>query len=104
MTTIYGGIRMPVSNNGRLSQETAKELMAGVAEEAERMVRLIENLLAFARVEMGKEIDRSPVIANELVADAVHSFRTTNPMREVIVRLDAAFDHDVDIGQREDVE
>ena len=53
ITTIYGGSRMLVQADGRLSNDAQREIQADIAADAERLYRLIEDLLVLTRSEHG---------------------------------------------------
>lgn len=63
-TTIYGGIRILEARRQSLTPEMMEDLVASMSEEAGRLVRLIENLLSFARLELGQELKREPLDVN----------------------------------------
>ncbi|HEU5205448.1 MAG TPA: ATP-binding protein, partial [Candidatus Limnocylindrales bacterium] len=56
VTSIYGGSQVLLNRGDRLDDETRRELISDVASEAERLHRLIENLLVLARVERGQDL------------------------------------------------
>lgn len=56
VTAIYGGSQVLLGRGDRLDPDTSRELIADVASEAERLHRLIENLLVLARVERGQDL------------------------------------------------
>jgi PAS domain S-box-containing protein len=56
VTSIYGGSQVLLNRGDRLDDETRHELISDVASEAERLHRLIENLLVLARVERGQDL------------------------------------------------
>jgi two-component system sensor histidine kinase KdpD len=67
----------------KLNDEEKQGLIESVASEANRLVRLIENLLALARVELGREVDSQPVSASELAYRVTHSFQQSHSGRTV---------------------
>jgi len=56
VTSIYGGSQVLLNRGDRLDKATRHELISDVASEAERLHRLIENLLVLARVERGQDL------------------------------------------------
>jgi two-component system sensor histidine kinase KdpD len=66
-----------------LDGDQADELIESMADEGVRLVRLIEDLLALTRIELGKEIERTPAIPNELVRETVQAFEKQRPGRPV---------------------
>jgi signal transduction histidine kinase len=87
VTTIYGGLRILHTHRELLEGDQAAELIESMADEGVRLVRLIEDLLALTRVELGRQIDTTPMATNELVQDAVDSFAKLRPVRPVSVAL-----------------
>ena len=61
MTTIYGGAQV-LARNDRLSPATRDEVVTAVAEEAERLRRLVDDLLVVADAQFGAEMPRDPVL------------------------------------------
>jgi len=56
VTSIYGGSQVLLNRGDRIDKATRHELISDVASEAERLHRLIENLLVLARVERGQDL------------------------------------------------
>jgi PAS domain S-box-containing protein len=56
VTAIYGGSQVLLGRGERLDREVTRELVTDIAAEAERLHRLIENLLVLARVERGEDL------------------------------------------------
>ena len=52
-----------------------------IAAEAERMSRLVEDLLTLARADAGVRLERRPVALDELAREASRQFRRANPER-----------------------
>jgi PAS domain S-box-containing protein len=88
VTSIYGGTQLLLGRESRLDAETRHELLVGVAAEAERLQRMIENLVAMARIERGAEFGESrPVLADRIIKQLVERERALWP--EVSIRLAA---------------
>jgi K+-sensing histidine kinase KdpD len=72
ITSIYGGTQLLLKRSDRLDPETRTELMTSVAAEAERLQRIIENLLVLARVERGADFfDPRPVTLKAVLTEFV---------------------------------
>ena len=72
ITSIYGGTQLLLKRGDRLDAETRAELMTSVAAEAERLQRIIENLLVLARVERGADFfDPRPVTLKAVLTEFV---------------------------------
>ena len=80
ITTIYGGSRMLVQADGRLSNDVQREVQADIAADAERLYRLIEDLLVLTRSEHGSlEVAPEPVLLQRLLPRVVESERSRWP-------------------------
>ena len=86
-TTIYGGIRMLESRRDLLGPEATGELIHTMSEETERLVRLIENLLVFARLELGRMPDRESLVINQLAEQVATNFGRTHRSRQIETEL-----------------
>ena len=72
ITSIYGGTQLLLKRSDRLDEATRTELMTSVAAEAERLQRIIENLLVLARVERGADFfDPRPVTLKAVLTEFV---------------------------------
>jgi two-component system sensor histidine kinase KdpD len=67
----------------QISPEDALDLISSMAEEGGRLVRLIENLLAFARLELGRPIDTQPVAIAPLARHVIDAFSRQRPGRKI---------------------
>lgn len=82
-TTIYGGMRLLETRRNNLGTEAASELISSMSEESARLVRLIENLLAFARMELKQDLDMHPLEVNTACSKVIAAFSKTHLDREV---------------------
>ena len=60
-----------------------------VANEAEKLQRIIENLLLLSRVEAGQHLESEPLRLTPLIAQAIAAFQRRNPKRPVSLHPDA---------------
>ena len=68
VTTIYGGSEMLSRRSRTVTDETKLEVLDDIRAEADRLYRLVENLLVLSRVErQGLQIDTEPVLLQRLV-------------------------------------
>lgn len=87
VTSIYGGTQLLLGHGARLDEDTRTELLVSVAAESERLQRMIENLVALARIERGAEPSPGrPVLLDRVIRDLVDRERQLWP--EVVIRLD----------------
>jgi signal transduction histidine kinase len=87
ITTIYGGARLLHNRRKSLPEESTDEMIASIEEEAERLYRLVEDLLALARSELGDEINTAPLQLARVVDRVVKQFATYRPARPIEVRI-----------------
>ncbi|HTK44132.1 MAG TPA: ATP-binding protein [Patescibacteria group bacterium] len=72
VTSIYGGTQLLLGRGARLDPETRNELLVSVAGEAERLQRMIENLVAMARIERGGDFGGvRPVLLDRIIKQLV---------------------------------
>lgn len=71
ITTIYAGSKV-LARDDRFADGTARELAADISAEAERLFRLVEDLLVMTRIERGSlQLTREPVLLQRVVASSV---------------------------------
>jgi PAS domain S-box-containing protein len=86
VTSIYGGTQLLLGRGSRLDAATRNELLVSVAGEAERLQRMIENLVAMARIERGGEFGGvRPVLVDRIITQLVEREKALWP--EVTIKL-----------------
>ena len=86
VTSIYGGTQLLLGRGERLDPETRAELLVSVAGEAERLQRMIENLVAMARIERGGDFGGvRPVLLDRIIKQLVEREKALWP--EVTIKL-----------------
>ncbi|MBI2781219.1 MAG: PAS domain S-box protein [Chloroflexi bacterium] len=86
VTSIYGGTQLLLGRGARLDDATRNELLVGVAAEAERLQRMIENIVAMARIERGGDFGAMrPVLPERIIAQLVERERALWP--DVTIKL-----------------
>jgi K+-sensing histidine kinase KdpD len=71
VTTIYAGATVLGRRDGRLPAETQREILADVGAEADRLYRLVEDLLVLARFDEGIALGHEPQLLQRLVPSVV---------------------------------
>jgi signal transduction histidine kinase len=80
ITAIYGGSKVLLRRARPVSAATRRELLEDMAAEAERMHRLVENLLVLARTERGMDLHAAdPVLLQHQVPRVIDSVRAQWP-------------------------
>jgi PAS domain S-box-containing protein len=80
VTTIYGNSKLLARPATRLEDETRREILADIEGEAERLYRLVEDLLVLARFERAPDrVGREPVLMQRVVPIVIRSERARFP-------------------------
>jgi K+-sensing histidine kinase KdpD len=98
ITTIYGLTKMLRARIGSLAPETRDQAIGDVEAEADRLYRLVEDLLVLSRAERGRvEIADEPMLVDKIVRHAVTAEAARWPSRAF--RLDAAANLPLVVGE-----
>jgi signal transduction histidine kinase len=82
LTTIRGNLALLARTPPIPSTERA-DILGDVVDEAERLIRLVSNLLALARADAGRKLKSDPVPVQPLVEDVCRQSRVLRPGREI---------------------
>ena len=84
ITTLYAGSSV-LAHDDRLPAQVKRELAADIAAEAGRLFRVVEDLLALARLDAGGlDVTIEPVLLQRLVGDVVRTERGLWRDREIV--------------------
>ena len=87
ITSIYGGAQVLLKRSADLDPATRTELITGLADESDRLQRMIENLLILDRVERGADFfGPRPVLIQRILAGVIEHERALWP--SIHVELD----------------
>ena len=89
ITTIFGGARLLHSRRRALPEESTDEMIASIEDEAERLYRLVEDLLAIARADLATEVLREELPLATSVEQVVKQFSARHPARPIDVQTAA---------------
>ena len=87
VTTIYGGSSVLTRPGASLSEETRTEILADIASEANRLYRLVEDLLVLARFDEGMDLRGEPSLLQRLVPIVVEQERMRWPAIQFAVEV-----------------
>jgi PAS domain S-box-containing protein len=82
LTTILGNARVLAGRMRSLDVDAQGGALLDIADEAERLNQVIENLLVLARLEAGRTLELEPVLLARFVQGVVAAERVANPERE----------------------
>ena len=81
LTSIIGSSNVVLEHYDTLNDEEKKELINHVREDAQWLVRLVENILSITRINDGAiSLKKYPEAAEEIVSEAVSTFRKNRSM------------------------
>lgn len=92
LTTIYGSSSALIENYEKLTTVQHKELLEGIREDAQWLIRMVENLLSITRMG-GKDVKliKTSVVLEELIDSVLVKFRKQFPKQAVEVELPDEF-------------
>jgi PAS domain S-box-containing protein len=84
ITSIFGGSKVLLRDTGDVSDEVHREILQDLADESERLNRMVENLLVLARVERGVPLSgQEPVLLQRLLPRIVADESRQRPSLEL---------------------
>lgn len=85
---ILGASSVIRENRNTLDESTSEKLNADIQEEAQWLLRMVENLLSVTRInESASKVTKSPEAAEEVIAEAVGRIKKRFPQRKIIVSV-----------------
>ena len=88
LTTIYGSASMLIENHSALTCEQIKEMLHGIQQDADWLMRLVENLLSITRIDDEEvKITKKITILDELIDSVLHKFNKRFPQQKIDLRL-----------------
>lgn len=84
LTTIIGASSAMIENYDDFSEDQKTKMLTDIREDAEWLVRMVENLLSVTRIGTGDvQIIKTPVVLEELMDSVLIKFRKRFPARQV---------------------
>jgi PAS domain S-box-containing protein len=83
VTTIFGNARLLRDRGTRIPEHDRQSMVADIAEDSERLLGIIENLLLLTRLGASPNIDLEPQVLAHVVRKEIDSFRRRHPGRNV---------------------
>ena len=80
LTTIYGSSTAILENRETLTQEQQHTMLLGIREDAQWLIRMVENLLSVTRIDSGKvKIAKTAIALDELMDSVLVKFQKRYP-------------------------
>ena len=88
LTTIFGSSSALLEEGDRLSEEQKTSILQGIREDADWLVRMVENLLSITRIDSGRvQLQKTSTVLDELVDSVLVKFRSRCPGQPVKLDL-----------------
>jgi PAS domain S-box-containing protein len=87
ITTILGNAYILERRGHLIAEQDRQQALADIHADAERLHRIIDNLLVLARLERGQEPDLEPLLVDRLVARLVDDTQRRNPWRKLSIEV-----------------
>ncbi len=87
VTTIYGNAQLLRDRGTALSEEQRAGMIADVAEDSERLLSIVENILQFSRFQAGAHEPLEPQVLMHVVDQEIAAFARRHPDRTVRLTL-----------------
>jgi two-component system sensor histidine kinase KdpD len=88
LTTIYGSSTTLLENGHAMTEPQKKKILEGITEDAEWLVRMVENLLSVTRIDSGVvEITKMPAVLEELIDTVVLKFKKRYPEQKIEIEI-----------------
>ena len=92
LTSIYGSSTTVTENFDNLSREQILKLLNEVQDDAQWLIRMVENLLSVTRIDSGRvQLSKEPAVLEELIDNVLVKFHKHCPDQEVIVDIPTDF-------------
>lgn len=88
LTSISGSSAALLEDQGRISTEDGRALIADIHDNAQWLIRMVENLLSVTRMQSGvSAVQKVPEMMEEIVASAVSKVRKRFPDRKISISV-----------------
>lgn len=88
LTSIYGSAEALIENRETLTEEQKNKMLAGIKEDADWLVRMVENLLSVTKIDSGRvKIIKTPTVLDELIDAILLKFKKRYPQQQIAVSI-----------------
>lgn len=92
LTTIYGSSSTIIEQYDDLQKEQILQLVNGMKEDSEWLVRMVENLLSVTRIDSGNvELIKTPTVLEELIDTVLVRFKKRYPQQAITIDIPEDF-------------
>jgi PAS domain S-box-containing protein len=83
VTTIYGNAQLLRDRSDRLPDTSRREMVSDIAQDSERLLAIIENLLLLSRMQSGTTSELEPQLLTHVIRHEIDEFSRRHPDRDV---------------------
>lgn len=88
LTTIYGSSSSILDNYDKLNDAQKAQMVNGIKEDSEWLIRMVENLLSITRIDSGNvKLIKTPTVLEELIDSVILKFKKRYPEQKVELDL-----------------
>ncbi|MBQ4151044.1 MAG: DUF4118 domain-containing protein [Clostridia bacterium] len=88
LTTIYGASSSIIENYEKLNDMQKTQMIAGIKQDSEWLIRMVENLLSITRIDSGNvKIIKTPTVLEELIDSVLLKFKKRYPSQNVSIDI-----------------
>ena len=88
LTTIYGSSSLIIDNYEKLDDNQKKQMVSGIKEDSEWLIRMVENLLSITKIDNGNvKLIKTPTVLEELIDSVLLKFKKHYPEQNVIIDI-----------------
>lgn len=88
LTTIYGSATTLAENGQTMSEAQKSDIISGIKEDSEWLIRMVENLLSVTRIDSGQvKIIKTPTVLEELIDSVMVKFKKRYPAQNIDIVL-----------------
>ncbi len=88
LTSIVGSTSAIIDNADKLTETQRNALLNDIKDEAQWLIRVVENILSITRIEGGQsKISKTPELAEEIISSAVGKLQKVYPEEEIRIQL-----------------
>lgn len=84
LTTIYGSSSLIIENYDKLDDTRKMQVVSGIKQDSEWLIRMVENLLSVTRIDSGNvKIIKTATVLEELIDSVIIKFKKHHPDQQV---------------------
>lgn len=88
LTTIYGFSETLYEKGDSLSEEQKRKMLKGIKEDAQWLIRMVENLLSITKIDADQvRLNKMPIVLDELIDSVVVKFKKRYPEQKIDIDI-----------------